>query len=111
MHICCYEGKNLETGKYSAEERQENLAKFKEALLKVMDLNNWHAFLNCIGEAGYISKTQIASSNAVVFSYVLYLIAKYDYKLDAVRLKKRRLPNGFLWVLLPTFTPDRPKAK
>lgn len=81
-------GKNLETGKYSAEERQENLAKFKEALLKVMDLNNWHAFLNCIGEAGYISKTQIASSNAVVFSYVLYLIAKYDYKLDAVRLKK-----------------------
>ena len=81
-------GKNLETGKYSAEERQENLAKFKDALLKVMDLNNWHAFLNCIGEAGYISKTQIASSNAVVFSYVLYLIAKYDYKLDAVRLKK-----------------------
>lgn len=81
-------GKNLETGKYSAEERQENLVKFKEALLKVMDLNNWHAFLNCIGEAGYISKTQIASSNAVVFSYVLYLIAKYDYKLDAVRLKK-----------------------
>lgn len=81
-------GKNLETGKYSAEERQENLARFKEALLKVMDLNNWHAFLNCIGEAGYISKTQIASSNAVVFSYVLYLIAKYDYKLDAVRLKK-----------------------
>ena len=81
-------GKNLETGKYSTEERQENLVKFKEALLKVMDLNNWHAFLNCIGEAGYISKTQIASSNAVVFSYVLYLIAKYDYKLDAVRLKK-----------------------
>lgn len=75
-----------------------------------MDLNNWHAFLNCIGEAGYISKTQIASSNAVVFSYVLYLIAKYDYKLDAVRLKKT-IAKWFLWVLLPTFTPDRPKAK
>lgn len=30
----------------------------------------------------------IASSNAVVFSYVLYLIAKYDYKLDAMSLKK-----------------------
>lgn len=74
-----------------------------------MDLNNWHAFLNCIGEAGYISKTQIASSNAVVFSYVLYLIAKYDYKLDAVRLKDDC--QMVLWVLLPTFTPDRPKAK
>ena len=81
-------GKNLETGKYSAEERNANLSKFKDALSKVLNLNNWHAFLNAIGEAGYINKTQIASSNAVVFSYVLYLIAKYDYKLDAVGLKK-----------------------
>ena len=38
--------------------------------------------------AGYISDKLIASSNAVVFSYVLYLIAKYDYKLDAAQLKK-----------------------
>lgn len=53
-----------------------------------MNLNNWHAFINIIGEAGYINKAQIASSNAVVFSYVLYLIGKYDYNVDAVRLKK-----------------------
>ena len=39
-------------------------------------------------EAGYISDKLIASSNAIVFSYVLYLIAKYDYKLDAAQLKK-----------------------
>lgn len=81
-------GKNLETGKFSDEERQKNLDIFKAALDKVMNLNNWHAFINIIGEAGYISEKLIASSNAVVFSYVLYLIAKYDYKLDAVSLKK-----------------------
>lgn len=56
-------GKNLETGKYSADERNANLTRFKDALAKVLDLNNWHAFLNAIGEAGYINKTQIASSN------------------------------------------------
>ena len=81
-------GKNLETGKFSEEERQANLDKFKDALERVMNLNNWHAFINIVAEAGYISEKQIASSNAVVFSYVLYLIAKYDYGLDAISLKK-----------------------
>lgn len=81
-------GKNLKTGKFSAEERQANLDKFKDALDKVMNLNNWHGFINIVGEAGYISNKLIASSNAVVFSYVLYLIAKYDYKLDGISLRK-----------------------
>ncbi len=81
-------GKNLETGKFSEDERTKNLTIFKEALEKVMNLNNWHAFLNIVSEAGYISEKLIASSNAVVFSYVLYLLAKYDYKLDAMQLKK-----------------------
>jgi len=81
-------GKNLKTGKFSAEERQANLDIFKDALDKVMNLNNWHGFINIVGEAGYISNKLIASSNAVVFSYVLYLIAKYDYKLDAINLRK-----------------------
>lgn len=81
-------GKNLETGKFSNEERQSNLNRFKEALDRIMDLNNWHAFINIVAEAGYISDKQIASSNAIVFSYILYLIAKYDYKLDAMSLKK-----------------------
>lgn len=81
-------GKNLETGKFSAEVQQENLRIFKDALDKVMNLNNWHSFVNIVAEAGYISEKQIASTNAVVFSYVLYLIAKYDYKLDASQLRK-----------------------
>ena len=81
-------GKNLETGIFSDKERQANLGRFKEALNRVMNLNNWHAFINIIAEAGYISSKLIASANAVVYSYVLYLIAKYDYKLDAMSLKK-----------------------
>ena len=53
-----------------------------------MNLNNWHAFLNCVSNAGYVSSKLIASSNAVVFSYVLYLIGKLEYKVDSVRLNK-----------------------
>ena len=81
-------GKNLETGKYSDETRTQNLTIFKEALEEVMNLNNWHAFLNCVSRAGYVSNKIIASSNAVVFSYVLYLLGKLEYKVDSVRLNK-----------------------
>ena len=81
-------GKNLETGKYSDETRTHNLNIFKEALEEVMNLNNWHAFLNCVSSAGYVSNKLIASSNAVVFSYVLYLVGKLEYKVDSVRLNK-----------------------
>ena len=81
-------GKNLETGKYSDEIRTQNLNVFKNALEEVMNLNNWHAFLNCISSAGYVSSKIVASSNAVVFSYILYLIGKLEYKVDSVRLNK-----------------------
>lgn len=81
-------GKDLQTGITSEEIREANLNIFKEALDKVLDLNNWHGYLNILKEAGYISDKLIASSNAVVFSYVLYLIAKYDYHMDSMRLRK-----------------------
>lgn len=81
-------GKNLETGKYSEETRNENLTIFKNALDIVLNLNNWHAFLNCVNNAGYVSSKLIASTNAVVFSYVLYLIGKTEYKVESVRLNK-----------------------
>lgn len=81
-------GKNLDTGKYSDETRAQNLTIFKDALEAVMNLNNWHAFLNCVSNAGYVSSKIIASSNAVVYSYVLYLIGKLEYKVDSVRLNK-----------------------
>lgn len=79
-------GKDLETGKYSSETRDENLLKFKEALEYAMDLNNWHAFVNVVKSAGYVSNKIIASSNAIVYSYVLYLIGKKEYKVETVRL-------------------------
>lgn len=81
-------GKNLETGKFSDETRTQNLTIFKNALETVMDLNNWHAFLNCVSAAGYVSSKIIASSNAIVFSYVLYLVGKTEYKVDSVRLNR-----------------------
>ncbi len=93
-------GKDLKTGATSAKTREENLGKFKAALDLALNLNNWHAFLNLFGKAGYLKGSIVASTNAVVFSYVLYLIGKYDYKVPAFEL------NNVItkWIFMATIT-------
>lgn len=93
-------GKNLKTGEITQDVREENLNTFKESLDVVTNLNNWHAFMNLFASAGYLRGSLVASSNAVVFSYVLYLIGKYDYKVSSVELQKiiRK------WIFMSTIT-------
>lgn len=93
-------GKDLDTGKVTAEEMNTNLAKFKEALDKAMNLNNWHVFMGLFADAGYVNGNIVASSNAVVFCYVLYLIGKYDYKVAPVELQKIIKQ----WIFMSTIT-------
>lgn len=93
-------GKNLKTGLFSSKEMQTNLTKFRDALDKVTNLNNWHAFLGMFSDAGYVNGNIVASSNAVVFSYVLYLIGKYDYNVPPIKLKKIITK----WIFMSTIT-------
>ena len=93
-------GKNLQTGVTLPETREENLAKFKAALDMATDLNNWHAFLNLFGRAGYLKGSIVASTNAVVFSYVLYLVGKYSYKVPSVELNRIITK----WIFMATIT-------
>lgn len=81
-------GKDLKTGIVSAETRDQNLQTFKNALDVVTNLNNWHVFLNLFAQAGYVSGDFVASNNAVVYCYVMYLIGKYEYKVKSVDLNK-----------------------
>lgn len=93
-------GKDLDTGKVTAEEMKTNLTKFKNALDKVMNLNNWHTFMGLFADAGYVNGSIVASSNAVVFCYVLYLIGKYDYKVSPIELQKIIKQ----WIFMSTIT-------
>lgn len=93
-------GKDLETGIITEKEQKGNLARFKEALDKVLDLNNWHAIMHLFEKAGYVNGTLVRSTNAVVFSYVLYLIGKYDYKVPPIKLQKIIAK----WIYMSTIT-------
>lgn len=93
-------GKDLKTGEITQRTREENLKIFKDSLNLVTDLNNWHEFVNIFRDAGYQNSSLVASSNAVVFCYVLYLIGKYDYKVKPMELRKiiRK------WIFMSTVT-------
>lgn len=81
-------GRDLETKETSAETRRSNFSKFGDALDKVLDLNDWHAFVNALGEAGYISKSLVSSENAVPLTYAIALIAKHRYGIAGVELQR-----------------------
>ena len=81
-------GKDLKTGETSPETRADNFCKFGEALDRVLDLNNWKAFINTLGEAGYISSGQVTSANALFFNYAFYLIGRYEFKMAPLDIKR-----------------------
>lgn len=81
-------GKNLKTGETSEETRIENLGIFKNALDIVVDINNWHSYLNLFPNAGYLRGNLVSSSYVVIYGYVWYLMGKYQYQVQPIELRK-----------------------
>jgi len=80
-------GKNLETKETTPELREKQFSVFKSAQKKTLDLQNWHEYLKIILNAGYKRKNMIVSDTAVLYTYVFYLIGKYDYKVESYKLR------------------------
>lgn len=91
-------GDNLETGETSVETREQNIRTFGEALNRALNLTDWHAFLNMFSEAGYLGKDMVRSNYVVVFSYVFYLIGKYEYKVAPLVLRQALVR----WIFMAT---------
>ena len=95
-------GKDMDTGEYSTELREKKFDELSEYLDKVLDLNNWHEFINCVLSAGYLSKSLISSENALVYTYVMYLLGKYDFKVEAPVLR-RTIARWFYMVSITSY--------
>jgi hypothetical protein len=81
-------GKNLDTGTFSEEHRQQQFAKLRVAQEQVLDLKHWHLFLGAILGAGFRSAELISSHTALLYSYALYLVGKLQCGLDEHRLQR-----------------------
>ena len=81
-------GKDLETEIFSNDLRDKQFGILQNAQNRVLNLQYWHGFLNCIRLAGFRSNKMISSQNNLLFSYVLYLIGKTEYGIDEFRLRR-----------------------
>jgi uncharacterized protein with ParB-like and HNH nuclease domain len=81
-------GKDLETEKFSVEQRERQFTKLREAQAKVLDVQHWHDFLACVRAAGFRSEKMISSQNNLLFSYMLYLIGRVEVGVEPFRLRR-----------------------
>jgi hypothetical protein len=75
-------GKDLETGDFSPERRDAQFNILRDAQAKTLDLNNWKDFQAVLKLAGFSDKKMITSNMSVVYSYLLFLIGRYNCKID-----------------------------
>lgn len=80
-------GKDLETGDVSAERREEQFDRLRLAQDEVVNLTNWHEFLKTISHAGFRSRKMVTSENALVYTYILWLIGRRDFGIDLKTLR------------------------
>lgn len=81
-------GRDLKTRETSAERRKENFATFDAALDRVLNLNDWHAYINALGAAGYVNRGMVSSENAIPLSYAIFLIAKHRFGIAGMELQR-----------------------
>ncbi len=81
-------GKNLETETYSDSLRIEQFKALEGAQERVLNLQYWHDFFKILLEAGYRSASMISSQINVLYTYVLYLVGRTEFKVDERTLRR-----------------------
>ncbi|HRG33551.1 MAG TPA: DUF262 domain-containing protein [Saprospiraceae bacterium] len=81
-------GRDMETGEYSEENRTLQFNKLKLNLPTILDNTNWQSFLKVLIGGGYKDEELISSKNAVLYSYILFLIGKQNFKTQNHELQR-----------------------
>ena len=92
-------GKDLETKDFSDERRVQQFETLKKAQNQALDLQHWHDFWKVIRQAGYPNGKIITSENNLLYTYVMYLIGRCEYKMEEPRLR-RLIARWFFMVTL-----------
>ena len=75
-------------GRIDMELRKESFAELSDGLNKVLDYENWNEFIRTVMSAGFVNSSMISSENALVYSYMMFLIGKYKFNINSEKLRK-----------------------
>lgn len=82
-------GRNLENKTTTEGERNKNFEIFKESQEIVLNLKNWHDYCNLIESIGFINYDDLISSKFAFYAcYGLYLIGKFQFKIEYKKLER-----------------------
>lgn len=97
-------GKDLQTQRFSVEQRERQFTLLRESQSYTLDLQHWHEFFKVLRRAGYPSNQLISSRMAVLYTYALWLIGKRDYNVDNYRLREIMARWFFMAALTGRYT-------
>ena len=80
-------GKDLATGEFSEERRDQQFQTLQAAQAYALDLQHWHDFHKALVRAGYRHRSMITSTVSALYTYALFLIGKRDYGVEAYTLR------------------------
>lgn len=81
-------GRNGGKGLDNPEKRDAQFALMREAQAAVLNLANWHHFLDSLKLAGYRGQKMITSETTIIYCYALYLIGMRDYGIDRTAMRQ-----------------------
>lgn len=79
-------GKDMETDKFSEEQRDRQFVRLKQAQAHVLNLTHWHDFWGIIKQSGFTGGNMISSEITMFYAYVLYLIGRIELNVHPVTL-------------------------
>lgn len=103
-------GKDLETGDFSTQRRDEQFDVLRQAQAQVCDLTNWHEFLKVLHRAGYLHRSLITSETTILYTYALWLMGKRDFRVDTFTLREIMAQWFFMASLTGRYT-SSPEAR
>lgn len=81
-------GKDLQTEKFSDEMRDKQFEVLKLAQERTLNIQNWHEFLKTLVGAGFKGSSMVSSQVGLLYTYIVFLIGKYDFKVEHYQLRK-----------------------
>lgn len=81
-------GRDVKTGQVDPAVRDAQFARLEAAQDAVLNLTNWHEYLKALQRAGFRGSHMLSSKNNLLYGYVMYLIGKLDYGVEAYRLRE-----------------------
>ncbi len=97
-------GKDASTGLDNPEKRDGQFGLMQDAQAAVLNLANWHHFLDSLKLAGYRGQKMVSSETAIIYSYVVYLIGIRDYGIDREEMRQAIAQFYFMSAMTGRYT-------